>query len=326
LNQSAALGHGVPHRSPVLLWGVLALVAVLAMPGPAAAQSGGRYFPETGHTLDGRFLGFFDRYGGAEIFGYPITESFRDPTSNQLIQYTENAQFEWQLDDEGNGFASLRPLGEILGGWHLPDSSGQGEGRGCRYFEQSGHASCYSFLSFFSSHGGQDLFGLPISDFEIQNDRIVQYFQYFRLDWYPDAPEAEQVRVGPLGREHFRAQGYDPALLQPVSSEGNAEYRITELRPSASVANPTVAPGDSQSIYLVVRDQNLLPVEGAASLLIAHTPRGDRYFLMPKSDEQGLSQLRYDVAELGRGQSINLDIWVVHAGFKAVVRDSFGIW
>jgi hypothetical protein len=328
LDKLSAHRRGARRRSFLLPWSLLALVGLLASglaSGPAAAQRGGRYFAETGHTLDGRFLDFFDGHGGADIFGFPITESFTEPDDGQLIQYTENARFEWAIDDEGIGHAALRPLGEILGGWYVPDASSQADGRGCRYFEESGHAICYAFLAFFNAHGGQDLFGLPISDFVIQNDRIVQYFQFFRLDWYPDAPEADQIRVGPLGREHFRAEGYDPALLQPVSVADNQDYRITEIRPSASVGNPTVAPGQVQSVYLVVRDQNLLPVGGAAALLIVHSPEGDRYFLMPKSDAQGLSRLALPIGDVTRGSKINLEIWVVHAGFQVVIRDSFGI-
>lgn len=317
------------RRRTLLPSSLLALVGLLAAGlifSSAAAQSGGRFFAETGHTLDGRFLDYFDRNGGTEVFGFPITESFSDPDSGQLIQYTENARLEWVVDDDGTGHTALRPLGEIIGGWYVPDESSQGDGRGCRYFEESGHTICYAFLAYFKAHGGLDLFGLPISDFVIQNDRIVQYFQYFRLDWYPDAPEAEQIRVGPLGREHFRTKGYDPSLLQPVSASDNTNYRITELRPSASVGNPSVGAGQDQAVYLVVRDQNLLPVQGAAALLIVHSPGGDRYFLMPKSDVQGLSQLSFSVGEIPRGSKVNLDIWVIHAGYQVVIRDSFGIW
>lgn len=329
MNQFIAQRRRPKSRIALTLWAlsllVLSLVAGTTFLS-ASAQSGGRYYAETGHTLDARFLDYYDQHGGPEIFGFPITEAFNDPDSGQLIQYTENSRLEWVLDEDGVGHAALRPLGEILGGWYVPDESSLGDGRGCRYFEESGHATCYAFLSFFNAHGGQDLFGLPISDFVIQNDRIVQYFQYFRLDWYPDAPQPDQVRVGPLGREHFRSAGYDSSLLQPITAADDQEYRITELRPSASVANPAVEPGEQQAVYLVTRDQNLLPVQGAAALLIVHSPTGNRYFLMPKSDAQGLSQLSFSVGELARGSKVNLDLWVIHAGFQVVVRDSFSIY
>jgi hypothetical protein len=44
-------------------------------------QQGSRYFNETGHSVEGEFLTFFDTYGGLEIFGYPISEPFLDAAS-----------------------------------------------------------------------------------------------------------------------------------------------------------------------------------------------------------------------------------------------------
>src|SRR3972149_2955565 len=61
----------------------------------AVAQGeGGRYYPETGHTLGASFIEFYDSLGGTEILGYPISEPFVDPLSGWLIQYTENARME----------------------------------------------------------------------------------------------------------------------------------------------------------------------------------------------------------------------------------------
>lgn len=314
------------HRFPPRLL-LVALAVVVALPPPAVrAQSGGRYFPETGHTLEAQFVEFFDRNGGIPIFGFPITDGFRDPSTDTFIQYTENTRFEW-IDESGpgSGKVALLPLGELMGGWQPPDRRDGAEGRGCRWFEESGHSTCYAFLEFFEANGGRQLFGLPISEFTIENDRIVQYFQFFRLDWYPEDPSGEQVRVAPLGRQHFRLQGYDPNLLRPAAGESGQPYRITELRPSASIGAPSVPSDGQQHVYLVVRDQNLLPVEGAAILLIAHLPSRDRYFLMPATDSQGVSQMRMELREGQAVGSAILEAWVMHEGLEAIARDSFTI-
>lgn len=304
-----------------ILW--LALVLSLIPTAPLAyAQSGGRFYPETGHTLEPQFVDFFDANGGVEIFGYPITDGFQNPADGTVIQYTENALFAW---DAPKGQVQLQPLGELVGGWHLPKENPKAEGSGCRYFQESGHSTCFAFLSYYQAHGGRDLFGLPISDFIIQNDRIVQYFQYFRLDWYPDSESAVQVRVAPLGREHFRQKGYDPSLLLPAGRGGEGEYRVLEINPAASVLHPTVSPEANQEIYLLVRDQNQLPVQGASALLIAHLPERKRYFLMPASDEAGVSRRDLPLdGGLGLGK-VNFEIWVMYAGLQEVTRDSFTI-
>lgn len=295
----------------------------LAIPG--AAQSGDRFFPETGHNLDARFTQFFDAYGGPDIFGFPITEAFVDPNSQRTVQYTENARFELAQDGvTADQRVQLAPLGELVEGWHPPAETG--DSRGCRYFAESGHATCYAFLDFFETRGGRDLFGLPISEFIIQNDRIVQYFQNFRLDWYPEAAEGHQIRVGALGREHFRKSGYDPSYLQPGVQGNEADYRVTELRLTASVQSPSIQPAGQQEVYLVVRDQNMLPVADAAVLLIVHESVRDRYFVMPMTDQQGISRTAFQSQEEAHGGTVNLELWVMLNDMEAVARDSFTIW
>lgn len=303
---------------------VAAVVAIACLlPLGATAQSGGRYFPETGHSLETQFIPFFDAHGGVDIFGYPITPGFTDPASGRFVQYTENARFEQDTDASGGAVIVLTPLGEIMGGWQLPDEQQRVEGRGCRQFDDSPHTTCYAFLQFFEANGGVDLFGVPTTAFIIESNRIVQYFQYFRLDWYPDAEAGHQVRVAPLGRQHFDRAGYDPELLQPATRTGQAQYRVTELRPSASVGQPSIPPEGDQQVYLVVRDQNQQPVAGAAALLIAHMSSHERYFLMPPTDDQGVSRMTLTLGGEPAGTQVNLEIWALYNGLETAARDAF---
>jgi hypothetical protein len=56
----------------------IALVAS-ALSGALRVQAqtpASQYFPQTGHTVQGDFLRFFNARGGLEIFGYPLTEAF----------------------------------------------------------------------------------------------------------------------------------------------------------------------------------------------------------------------------------------------------------
>ncbi|MEF3275844.1 MAG: L,D-transpeptidase [Chloroflexus sp.] len=62
----------------------------------AAAEpiGSGAFFPETGYTLDGEFLEFWERRGGLAIFGFPISaEHLEDGT---IVQYFERARFRYQ--------------------------------------------------------------------------------------------------------------------------------------------------------------------------------------------------------------------------------------
>lgn len=66
-----------------------------------------RYFPETGHWLAHGFKAFWEAHGGLPIFGYPISEEYRDERVTcelpncrdrgkpHVVQYFERARFEW---------------------------------------------------------------------------------------------------------------------------------------------------------------------------------------------------------------------------------------
>lgn len=51
-----------------------------------------RWFPETGHTLQGSFEHYWDTYGGLAVFGYPISEELTE--GDRTVQYFERARFE----------------------------------------------------------------------------------------------------------------------------------------------------------------------------------------------------------------------------------------
>jgi hypothetical protein len=197
---------------------------------------------------------------------------------------------------------------------------------GCRFYPESGHSVCHAFLDFYDRNGGPAQFGFPISEFRLENDRIVQYFQGFRLDWYPDDPLGSEVRVAALGRLQFEVAGYDRALLRPNLPFDMIFYRVVDLRPRAAVWKPVVQSTDSQHVYLTVHDQNLNPVSGAAVTLIAHFPTGDQIVTMPITDEQGVSQVTLTFEGQPAGSDVNLEFRVVRGEMQASTRDSFKIW
>lgn len=313
---------------PVFLAGMLALLLV---PSSAAAQgSGGRYFSETGHTLDSRFVAFFDSHGGEALLGFPITDSFLDPRSGWRVQYLENARLELAPDPSGGVIGvRLSALGEALGGWDpalTPDQVPASSDATCRYFPESGHAVCHAFLTYYLAHGGPAQFGFPISEFQLEGERIVQYFQAFRLDWYPEASEGSQVRPAPLGRFHFDAMGYDPELRRPQLPTDPLKYEVLGLRPRVSVLHPVLGTTGQQEVFVAVRDQNMNPVPGATVVLTVHLADGDRILLMPPTDSRGVSRITFEYQGEPRGLTAALEITVVLDQLQALTRDSFLIW
>jgi hypothetical protein len=57
-----------------------------------------RFFPETGHSLGGRFLQFWEQNGALDIFGLPVSEEFDEVFPDGLayrVQYFERARLEY---------------------------------------------------------------------------------------------------------------------------------------------------------------------------------------------------------------------------------------
>lgn len=60
---------------------------------PSSGMPSVRYYPETGHSLSGAFLDFFDCYGGLRRFGFPINEPM--VFDGQLVQDFQHIRLIW---------------------------------------------------------------------------------------------------------------------------------------------------------------------------------------------------------------------------------------
>ena len=72
----------------------------------ATPDMGTQFFPETKHTLSGKFLQFWLKRGGLPIFGFPISEPIEEvsPIDGQMrvAQYFERARFEYHPEELGS--------------------------------------------------------------------------------------------------------------------------------------------------------------------------------------------------------------------------------
>ncbi|HEU4325039.1 MAG TPA: sialidase family protein [Roseiflexaceae bacterium] len=73
-----------------------------------------RFFPETGHTLGGVFLAYWQRNGGLAIYGYPISEPFEEVNPEDgrtyVVQYFERNRFEYHPENRGTPYEVLLGL------------------------------------------------------------------------------------------------------------------------------------------------------------------------------------------------------------------------
>jgi len=290
-----------------------------------------RYFPETGHTVQGPFLTFFENRGGLEIFGYPLTEQFNE--GGLVVQYFQRVRMEWHPENPEPYKVQLGLLGDWLGHREppLPSSQIPRNNPRCRYFPETGHAVCYAFLSYYDRKGGLDIFGYPISPLKIENGRIVQYFQRARMEWHPELPRDQKVQLGNLGeiwveRSDFAYKDQLRPVPPPRPSTAQTLPEVTEIRAAASVKYAITGRGGYQTVYVYVTDQRGEPLQGAEVSFIARYSSGPRAFDMPPTNRDGYTELTFPLGNPQPGYIIVIDVTVRYGGQVRQTQTSFLPW
>ncbi len=251
------------------------LVTLLSHPVAYADDgNGARYFPATGHTVQGAFLALYESIPNAAIVvGAPISEALT--RRNGKIQYFQKAVF---VQPWGSAQAELLPLGQEVyrllaqrGDVTWAPAAGIGSGTlACQYFpavQGDTLPVCGKFLPTYERYRG--FLGRVVSqalDEVVGMQRTtVQYFEYGRLELRLGAQNDWQATLSPLGELYFSLQGEDPALLDPRPPSNNAPaFSVTSLQVLISVEHLTLHQNESQTIYITVLDQIGQPVTGAA--------------------------------------------------------------
>jgi hypothetical protein len=174
-----------------------------------------RYFAETGHTLGGRFREYWERSGGLQQFGYPLTEPFVE--EGRVVQYFERARFELHPENRAPYDVLLGLLARettLTRQSEAPFLSPAEPQPGRRYFAETGHNLAPELAGYWARSGGLPVYGYPISEPFVETnsaDRqpyLVQYFERNRLEYHPELPERYRVSLGLLGAEILRGRGW----------------------------------------------------------------------------------------------------------------------
>ncbi|MDW8060896.1 MAG: hypothetical protein RMK01_12575 [Thermomicrobium sp.] len=192
---------------------------------PVAAQEACTFFPESGHTLCGRFRSYWEHFGGLPVFGYPLTDEFVDPQTGRLTQWFERARFEWHPGAFPERYDVLLGLlgREVTIGreQELPFRPAQPLA-GCTYFPETQHNLCGGFRAYWETFGGLAVYGYPLSEefVEVNPDTrqtyVVHYFERQRFEWHPgEWPERFDVMLGRLGAQLLE-RATVPTPLCPV--------------------------------------------------------------------------------------------------------------
>ncbi len=309
---------------------VIAIILALLLgyaPNHSSAQEQERYFPETGHYVRGELLAFYNSAPDPVLlFGYPTTSAFRRADTNIVYQYFEKGVLELHLDQPAGSRVFLTPVGEYLHkqtNQQLPDpASGS-----CRYFP-TGRSVCYSFLEFYDKYNGAVWFGNPISGLELVQGRVVQYFQYARLDWRPEYPDDLKVGVGNLGNEYFSFIKESPSVIVAEPTTGGAAIQgPLSLSVRAYPAQAVTGRSGRQTIFVNVRDQRGAEVPNASVRLVVRMPDGRQvtFDIPEKTSDKGVVRFEFPFASPQIGV---VEIWVDASrdGLTDTTATSFRLW
>jgi hypothetical protein len=98
-------------------WSALGSVSLAQTPGPGGNNC--QTFQQTGHTVCGRFLQYWQQNGGLAQQGYPISETFTETSDLNgrpyTVQYFERAVFELHPENKAPNDVLLSQLGTFAG-------------------------------------------------------------------------------------------------------------------------------------------------------------------------------------------------------------------
>ncbi|HKP52625.1 MAG TPA: DUF5107 domain-containing protein [Chloroflexia bacterium] len=106
--------RGTAYEVQLGLLGTILTAGRQFAPAPPGLRSnspstiGAVYFPETVHTLSGKFLEYWQENGGLALFGYPISEPVEE--GGYTVQYFERNRFELHPENEGTPYEVLLGL------------------------------------------------------------------------------------------------------------------------------------------------------------------------------------------------------------------------
>lgn len=293
-----------------------------------AQSSTEKYFAETGHWVSGEFWIKYQSVSDPTLLlGYPITEAIQDAGDGHLVQYFQHARLELLPDEAGGKQVKLSRLGqELYQPGSDPELSIPYNITACRYFLETNKQVCYSFMEFFEKYGGIEQFGYPISNIVLQNNRIVQYYQYACFEWRPESPAGQRVVLSDLGVAYFEKMREDPTLLRPTVTDSNIPQRILNLQLNAFIARNEAK--KSRVLYVIVTDQNRQPVPGITADFAIRLPDGsEKSFIMPlPTNQSGFTYMTFGADLFPPNRLIEMVVRVNHQGLEKETRTAFWTW
>jgi pimeloyl-ACP methyl ester carboxylesterase len=189
-------------------------VRALLVPGP-----GSQTFPETGKTVQGVFLQYWQAHGGLAQQGFPISDVLTETSDlngkQYEVQYFERSVFEYHPENQTPYDVLLSQLGTFQYKQKYPNGAASQQpatGQGSVLFPETGKHVGGLFLKYWQAHGGLAQQGFPISEeFQERSDLDgktykVQYFERAVFEYHPENQAPYDVLLSQLGTFRYRAR------------------------------------------------------------------------------------------------------------------------
>jgi hypothetical protein len=243
MKQPNLLGRLIYHPTTLLVVSLLfpfVLILLPALQKGAVAQAtdpSSKLFTETGKSVRGSFLAYWEQNGGLARHGFPITEQFQEKSDTDgkeySVQYFERSVFELHPENQPPYDVLLQLLGNFQYDEQYPTSGAAKQHPnnelGARYFSQTGKSLGGKFLRYWEQNGDLSQFGYPISnEFHEQSqldgkEYLVQYFERAVFELHPENQPPYDVLLSQLGSLRWETK-------QNQSNENQKEIPAPEFR------------------------------------------------------------------------------------------------
>jgi hypothetical protein len=272
------------YKSGLAVMGVLC-ITLLALTVPGSTQAlvrpfpppvpvpgtGLRQFGETGKTVSGIFLQYWERNGGLAQQGYPISDPIGEvsPIDRTVytMQYFERAVFEYHPEHAGTPYeVLLTHLGRFEYNRRYPNGAPNQQPNispSSLYFPETRRWLGGEFLRYWRENGGLAQQGYPLSDELTERSELngelykVQYFERSVIELHPEKQVPNHVQLSHLGRFRYDARyGGSPAVLPPTLTPQPIIVPVTPMPTPQLIAHNVSgeATGNERYAFWVAND------------------------------------------------------------------------
>ncbi len=250
--------------------GMDAILTVAAPTGsPPAAPSASQTFKETGKTVRGKFLEYWQTRGGLAQQGFPISEEMqeRSDTDNKVytVQYFERAVFEMHPENQPPYDVLLSLVGNFNYTQKYPNGAPNQTASASpdvQTFKETRKHLGGRFLEYWKANGGLAQQGFPISEEFMEKNELdgktyrVQYFERTVFEMHPENKPPYDVLLSQLGA--FRYKAKSAAFPKPTTGI----YATGSLSSNPQAYSLLAGPHAAAGVNLWIYDQDPAPVVG----------------------------------------------------------------